>query len=254
MEKSARHINKQKFQKLSTRQQHKCMARLAQEWLVDPSVFDFENRYAQLHSWVGLDRYKPVPWLDPLEWVTACRDFHQLLAEIADSHPQHVSKLWVPSHQVEVVLDQVKTPYNVGSILRLIDNFGFAKLIHATSWLRWDHPRLANAARGSHCWIPVEYQPDLPTYLKQSKVPVIALEADANAIPLQSWRPPPACKIVLGNESFGVSKAILDVCDVSLSIDMHGYKHSMNVSHALAVFAQFWRDHQLSCNNENADA
>lgn len=255
MENSAKNISKAKFQKLSLRQQHRILAGLASDSLRAGGCEDFWQRYAMLHGLTHLDRYYPAKWLSQEEALTACRDFHLLFGEIPQPISQPKPQLWQPRYRVEVILDQVKTPYNIGSILRLIDNFGFAGLVHASPWLRWDHPRLARAARGCQGWIPVSYQADLPEYLAQMKRPVFAIEACDNAVDLEDWEPPPECAFVLGNESYGVSRAILDQCDGALRIPMHGFKHSMNVSHAFAVVGHYWLNHQpLPCEFERSSS
>jgi len=244
MERSAKAISEAKFRKLTSRQQHRLLAALAGEALEDGDLDALWDRYAELHGWTSLDRYRPPQWLSPREAAIACRDFHLLFGDIPQPIAEPKTELWTPRHSVEVIVDQVRMPYNIGSILRLIDNFGFSRLVHASPWLRWDHPKLVRAARGCQGWVPVVLEQDLPRYLTRLDCPVFAIEASEDALDLQSWQPPPACALVLGHESYGVSKSILERCDGALRIPMHGFKHSMNVSHALAVVGHYWLNRQ----------
>lgn len=238
MEKSANTIARHKFLRLSARQRHKVLAALAAEALAKDEFGAFPARYAEMHAWCELDRYRPPSWLTPREAAVCCRDFHRRMAGLgAEPDSAAAAPVWRPTHDVTVVLDQVRTPYNAGSILRLIDNFGLANLIHATEWLRLDHPRLRKAARGCEAWIPVRYVADLPAFLAEDGRPVIGLENADGATPLPLWDPPPACLLVVGNESSGISPLIRKRCDALVRVPLAGFKRSMNVSHALAVAA-----------------
>ncbi len=242
MEKSAKTISQRKFQKLSLHRQHRLLVELAGETINDGDVEGFLQRYHELHAWTQLDRYEPPAWLSIAEALEEYRLFHDRFC-IKTGEPQRqalpLNKLsWQPRLNIEVVLDQVRSPYNVGSVLRLIDNFGFKKLVHSSSWLRLDHPQLRRAARGTETWIPVSYEADLPAYLSQASGPVVAIENDTQASPVERWRPPKACILVLGNESYGIASAIRQRCSQSVYIPMYGFKKSMNLHHALAVVGQ----------------
>ena len=144
---------------------------------------------------------------------------------------------WQPKFEVEVVLDQIRSPYNVGSILRIIDNFGLKGMVHSSSWLSLSHPQLIKAARGCEKWIPVRLEKDLISYLKNSSLPVIGIEKNDQAEDLNNWSPPEKCIIILGNESYGIASALQKTCCKTIHIPMYGYKKSMNLTHALAVVA-----------------
>ncbi len=242
MEKSAKTISQRKFQKLSIHRQHRLLVELAADTINDGNIEAFLLRYHELHAWAQLDRYEPPAWLSIAEALEEFRLFHDRFC-IKTGGPQlpalPLNKLsWQPKMNVEVVLDQVRSPYNVGSVLRLIDNFGFKRLVHSSSWLRLDHPRLRRAARGAEAWIPVKYEADLPAYLSQAPVPVVAIENDTMASPAGPWKPPKACILVLGNESYGIASIIRQHCSKSVYIPMYGFKKSMNIHHALAVVGQ----------------
>lgn len=248
MEKSANSIGKTKFQKLSSLQQHKLLAQFARDSLANGRCDAFLARYQVLHQWAEIDKYLPPTWLTAREAVFNCGAFHELFASQQNSIDSQDAPVWNPRHQVEVVVDQVQTPFNLGSILRLIDNLGFEGLVHSAPWQRWDHPRLKKSARGAQAWIPVEFQPNLPEYLACSEVPVIGLEVCEGAVPLSEWKPPRACKLVLGNEVNGLAQAVRNTCHQMVSVPMFGFKNSMNVSHAFAVVAYFWLNfHAMPC-------
>ncbi len=240
MEKSAKTIGKRKFCSLPARRQHALLAELARDALSGGDREGFLKRYVELHAWAALDRYEPPPWLSAQEAMEEYLNFHGGLSRtpgVSEPPPAPVS--WQPRFPVTVVLDQVRSPYNVGSVLRLIDNYGLKGVVHASPWLRLSHPRLRRAARGCERWIPVRCEPDLPAYLKSADAAVIGIENDAGAVSVERWDPPAGdLVLVLGNETYGIAGAIRGHCSLSVCIPMFGFKKSMNVHHALAVVAQ----------------
>jgi len=239
MEKSANTIGRKKFGKLSVRGRHKLLAQLAAQALASGETDAFFERYQELQSWADSDRYTPPSRLSPLEAIEETRLFHEeLIGGTVSPDSQKKGPTWEPKFQVEIVLDQVRSPYNVGSALRLADNFGFAGVTHSTAGLRSNHPRLIKAARGCERWIPLRFEEDLETWLKNAGVPVIGVELDKTAIPITQWQAPLPCILLMGNESYGIASSLRQLCSQLVYIPMYGFKKSMNVNQALAVMGQ----------------
>lgn len=235
-------IGKHKFIKLSSSRQHEYLALLAREALKKKDFTGFFKRYKEMRSWVELDRYNPPAYLAEEESVHEYLLFHNSftsnpveLETDAVSDRGTESLTWLPRFDVTVVLDQVRSPYNTGSVLRLIDNFGFKGLVHNSDWLSLEHPQLCKAARGAQKWIPVEYKPDLSDWLRELKIPVIGIEKSEKSVQLDKWKPAASCVLLLGNEVYGISEGLRKHCDILLEIPMFGYKNSMNLNHALAI-------------------
>lgn len=247
MEKSAWTVGRTKFTRLPSAAQHRLLAWLASDALRaagagNPEIGDtFLQRYGELQSWAELDRYRPPSWLSSREALDEYGYFHRLLGAPAECEGPLEdgggALSWQPRFPVTVALDQVRSPYNVGSVLRLVDNLGLKGLVHASPWLRLDHPRLRRAARGCQQWIPVRCQEDLPSYLSQAGCAVVGVESDGTGTPLQYWQPPEEGVLVLGNETYGLAKAVRRCCTETVFVPMQGYKRSMNVHHALALVA-----------------
>lgn len=239
MEKSASTIGRKKFGKLSVRGRHKLFAQLAAQALADGHTEAFFKRYDELQSWADSDRYTPPARLSPMEAIEETRLFHEeLIGGSPSSASQEKGPTWEPRFPVEIVLDQVRSPYNVGSAIRLADNFGYAGVVHGTAGLRHDHPRLVKAARGAERWIPLRYEADLEEWLTRATVPIVGVELDTQAISIEQWRAPLPCILLMGNESYGISASLRKLCTELVYIPMYGYKKSMNVNQALAVMAQ----------------
>ncbi len=234
MEKSPFNISQSKFLKLSGRGRHKLLSLMALMSLESGDVELFLRKYEELHSWSELDRYEPPEWLSVSEALQNYHDFHSDLASIKP--PVRSEQIpWQATFPVEIVMDQVRSVYNVGSVIRMIDNFGFKRLVHSTPTLSLNHPRLKRSAMGCQNWIPVKYEKDLYQYLENLNIPLIGIEATDDALTVQEWNPPEQCSLLVGNETYGIAEALLKLCSQKVFVPMHGFKKSMNVTHALAV-------------------
>jgi len=240
--KYAETIGKRKFIKLSSSRQHEYLAFLAREALKSGDFPGFLKRYKEMHSWADLDRYNPPDYLMEEEALHEYFLFHNSLTSNPQDPLQNESSdqdktavTWKPGLDVTIVLDQVRSPYNVGSVLRLIDNFGFRRLVHNSEWLRLDHPQLCKSARGCQKWIPVEFKKDLVNWLISKELPVIGLETSPEAVDINKWKPEKACILIIGNEAYGIAAELRNCCTTLVKIPMHGYKKSMNLHHALAI-------------------
>ncbi|MBN1904444.1 MAG: hypothetical protein JW927_05035 [Deltaproteobacteria bacterium] len=241
-EKYADTIDKRKFIRLSSVRQHEYLAFLARKTLESGDFKGFFKRYDEMQSWVELDKYAPPDYLTEKEAVHEHLMFHSGFSSNPGIHKNNVNALtnteaisWKSKFDVTIVLDQVRSPYNTGSVLRLIDNFGFKRLVHNAEWLRLDHPQLCRAARGAQNWIPVEHIPDLPEWLDRLDITVIGIENSDDAILMSDWRPETPCVLIIGNEVYGIAKRLRDKCKYMVKIPMHGFKQSMNLHHALAI-------------------
>ncbi len=245
-------IGQKKFIKLSPKRQHELLASMALKARESQDYHGFYQRYDLLQSWADLDKYHPPSWLSDKEALHEFWSFHDSFSPHPIDHGQEKRlndslsyKAWQPKFDVTVALDQIRSPYNVGSILRIIDNFGFKGLVHSTSGLSLSHPQLRKAARGCEKWIPVRFEADLIAWLKNSDEPVIGIEKTPDALTVNKWEPPHKCILIVGNEEYGIADSVRKCCSKMVQIPMFGYKNSMNVHNALSIIAQkiseeFW--------------
>lgn len=140
---------------------------------------------------------------------------------------------------VYVVLDNIRSVHNVGSIFRTADAAGVAKLYLVgctpTPIDRFGRTRkdLAKVALGAERSVPFEcYKTIAPLFrsLRNQKVFLVAVEQDKRSIDYQTFNRNGAVAFVFGNEVSGLSRKILDVCDAIVEIPMRGRKESLNVS------------------------
>jgi len=147
-----------------------------------------------------------------------------------------------------LLLNNIRSVYNVGSIFRTADAAGVEKIYLCgytpTPLDRFGTPRkdLAKVALGAEKtipWVQVKTLGAAVKPLKKQGYTVAAVEQDKNSTPLFTYKPPKKIALVLGNEVRGLSKSSLNLCDVILEIPMRGKKESLNVSVAagIAMFA-----------------
>ena len=134
-----------------------------------------------------------------------------------------------------VILDDVRSMYNVGSVFRTGDAFRIESLylcgISATPPATEIH-KTALGAEDSVQWRHYDSALEAVAELKESGYEVLAVEQCENSTKLNAFFPERGKKyaVVLGNEVKGVHQEVIDACDGCLEIPQFGTKHSMNVS------------------------
>ena len=148
-----------------------------------------------------------------------------------------------------LVLDNIRSGLNVGSIFRTADAFALEKLVLCGITSQPPHREILKTALGSTdsvAWEYVENAAEAVQALKKAGVIVYAVEQTTHKTWLQEFQATPgqAYAFVLGNEVDGVSEAALALCDGALEIPQFGTKHSLNVSVAAGIVAwEFARAH-----------
>ncbi|SFR32875.1 SpoU rRNA Methylase family protein [Robiginitalea myxolifaciens] len=145
-----------------------------------------------------------------------------------------------PKIPVHVVLDNVRSAHNVGSVFRSSDAFRVEKIwlcgITATPPNR-DIRKTALGATESVAWEYAESTPELIGQLQGEGFQCFAVEQATRAQELADFQPVVNTPIalILGHEVDGVAQEVVDVCDGVLEIPQHGTKHSLNVSVAAGI-------------------
>lgn len=146
--------------------------------------------------------------------------------------------------QVFVLLHNIRSTHNVGSIFRTADALGVAKIYLSgytpTPLDRFGRPRkdLAKVALGAEKNIAWEFL-DNPgktiKNLKKSKCMVIGLEQAKNSMDYKKIKINSSTLFIVGSEVVGIENNILSLCDTVVEIPMRGKKESLNVSVAFGV-------------------
>lgn len=134
-----------------------------------------------------------------------------------------------------VVLDDVRSMHNVGSVFRTADCFRVEQLVLCGITGRPPHAELHKTALGAEDsvgWQYFERAADAVDALHREGYCVLAVEQVEHSCKLPHFTPQPHQRyaIVLGNEVKGVQQQVVDLCDGCLEIPQLGTKHSLNVS------------------------
>jgi 23S rRNA (guanosine2251-2'-O)-methyltransferase len=148
------------------------------------------------------------------------------------------SLLGAPRTGIRVIVSNVRSVYNVGSIFRTCDAFRVEHLYlcgYTPTPPRVDLQKTALGAADTVAWSAYQSTRDAITDARACGCLIMALELTQKAIPLHGFQAPDPIAIVLGNELTGVEQQLLDLCDGSLVIPMYGVKHSLNVAVAAGI-------------------
>ena len=143
-----------------------------------------------------------------------------------------------------IILDDIRSVFNVGSIFRTADALGVDGLFLCgttpTPLDRFGRVRndLAKVALGAEKNIVWKYAKNITTVLKmlkKEKFQIIAIEQDRRSVDIQKVKAKNSVALVLGNEVDGIDKKVLKCADVIAEIPMHGKKESLNVGVAFGI-------------------
>ncbi|MCA9364358.1 MAG: TrmH family RNA methyltransferase [Candidatus Moranbacteria bacterium] len=162
--------------------------------------------------------------------------------------------------ELVVVLCDVRSAYNVGSIFRTADGAGFSGVylcgytptphdgesVYTTA----AHKMISKTALGAEktvSWRQFPSVSDVLLCLKADGFSVVALEQCSRSVSFQSFSLPSSpVALLLGNEPLGLSEEVLLQCDAVVDIPMIGTKESLNVSVAFGVVAYDFRLRAIS--------
>ncbi|MFZ2098530.1 MAG: RNA methyltransferase [Anaerolineales bacterium] len=148
--------------------------------------------------------------------------------------------------QIEALLDNIRSAWNVGSIFRTADGIGIQKLYLCGITPTPDNSKVRKTALGAEqsvLWEKINNGVDLLGLLKSKGYLIWALEDLPEAQPLFSinktlW--PSPIVLVVGNEINGVDPGIIELCEKVISIQMLGKKQSYNVAVAFGIAVSFF--------------
>lgn len=151
---------------------------------------------------------------------------------------------FMKKREIYVLLHNIRSTHNIGSIFRTADALGVRKIYISgyspTPLDKFDRPRkdVAKVALGAEKTIDWEYVKTPNKILQKMKkdgVNIIALEQAKNSIDYKKIKVKYPVLFLVGNEVEGISKNLLSLCDSVAEIPMAGDKESLNVSVAFGV-------------------
>lgn len=147
---------------------------------------------------------------------------------------QHLAR-----HPITIVLDNIRSLYNVGSIFRTADAVRAQEIILCGYTPAPPRPEIDKTALGATESVPWRVQRsavEAVAELRHRRIRVFAVELTDESRPYDSLTPAdfPAA-FVFGNEIVGIQPEVLAYCDGALAIPMYGAKHSLNVAVAAGI-------------------
>jgi 23S rRNA (guanosine2251-2'-O)-methyltransferase len=139
---------------------------------------------------------------------------------------------------VSVLLDNVRSMYNVGAFFRTADAAAVDKLYLCGITARPPKSAISKTALGAEDSVPWEHAWEpapLVRSIRARGYEVAAVETSVHAVDLFDWAPRfPVC-VVFGHEVEGIRPEVSELCDTHVRIPMLGRKHSLNVATAAGV-------------------
>lgn len=143
-----------------------------------------------------------------------------------------------------IILHNIRSAYNVGSIFRTADGAG-VECVYLSGYtprpidrFGRTQPEILKTSLGASEAVPWDAVDDLPALiesLKQDGWTIVAVEQDDRAVSLYDFQTSGKAVYIFGNETEGIEPAVLDLADVIVVIPMRGTKESLNVSVAAGV-------------------
>lgn len=145
-----------------------------------------------------------------------------------------------------LILHNIRSVHNVGSIFRTADAAGVSKIILSGytplptdrfGLPRKDFAKVSLGAEKTIPWVQTKTLAAAISFVKKENYFVAAVEQAKNSTSLFDFKPPKnkPLALVLGNEVRGISKQSLSLCDEIIEIPMRGKKESLNVSVAAGI-------------------
>lgn len=164
--------------------------------------------------------------------------------ELRTTQPTQKQIKSIQKRPLYIVLDNVLDTYNVGSIFRLADAVAAEKIFLCGETLTPPNPRIKKASISTWKWVEWEYVSTAKEAVEKLKInppaggeklKIIGIEQDRRSIPFYKFNYELPLALVVGNESYGVSKDVLDMCDAIVELPMFGINKSLNVMICLGI-------------------
>jgi len=144
----------------------------------------------------------------------------------------------LPKNPLYIILDNLRSAFNVGAIFRLCDGMRVSGLFLCGYTAYPPHVKLEKTSLGTIRYVPwkrFETTMEAVSFLKEKNIPVWVAETTSHSVDYRKLIYPDKLGIVFGNEALGVEKEVMDACDQLVEIPLFGFKNSLNVATSCAV-------------------
>jgi tRNA G18 (ribose-2'-O)-methylase SpoU len=170
-----------------------------------------------------------------------------ILEKVAGSYQQQTLQRQQGNVRFSILLDNLRSVYNVGAIFRTADGVGVDHLyLGGITPNPEDNAAIGKTALGAEKEVSWSAHPNavtLATDLREKGCRLLALEGTSNAVPIDQFQRGASSErpvlLIVGNEQAGVDPGLLELCETVLALPMAGHKASLNVAVAFGI-AAYW--------------
>ena len=160
--------------------------------------------------------------------------------ELRTTQPSEEHGKAIKKNTTYILQDNVLVTYNVGSIFRLADAVAAEKIYLCGETLAPPNPRIKKASIDTWKWVEWEYCASAALAISKlkdqiSKIKIIAVEQDKRSQRFAQVKYKIPLALVVGNETYGISKEALDLADTIVELQMWGINQSLNVMVSLGI-------------------
>ncbi len=225
------------FLQLSERIRHKTASRILRTYYYQQRDGRTLLLYRRVEKWMQL----PALDMENFPQFSDRYHFHLSLAEISWKEHNLLTAPYqridspsdTPYLPVAIYLDNLRSAFNVGSILRTTEAFRLGEVVFSKTTPYIDNEKVQKTSMETYDKVPCRANTDLSSLPR----PLIALETDLNAPSALDFTFPDSFTLMLGNEEYGLSDHALSQKDAIVQIPLYGYKNSLNVASAFAIVA-----------------
>lgn len=142
---------------------------------------------------------------------------------------------------LQLVLDDIRDPGNLGTIIRTADWYGIRSIIASEETADVYNPKVISATMGSFCRVQVFYT-SLVEYLPKQKLPVYGTFLEGHHVHQLLF--PDSALVVIGNEARGISAEVAHWVAQKITIPKWGNAESLNAGVATGIILDNWRRSQ----------
>jgi len=170
--------------------------------------------------------------------IRAVSSFKNNNSVVAVVEIPYANEVEIPSQGYTIMLDDIRDPGNLGTIIRIADWYGIDQIIASETTTDIYNPKVISASMGSFTRVRVNYT-DLSAVLHDYKGDVYGAMMEGQLLPEASFSKQGV--IIMGNESNGISEPIQKFITNKITIPRYGRAESLNVGIATAVICDRMR-------------
>lgn len=155
-------------------------------------------------------------------------------AQLRTQVPSATMLRQVKKNPIYIILDNVLDTYNVGSLFRLADAVAAQEIFLCGQTETPPNTRIKKASINTWGWVKWSHEETAIIAIKKLKsrvedLSLLVVEQHSSSIPISNLKPVFPVAVVVGNETYGVSKEAMKIADIIVELPMYGVNKSLNV-------------------------